>query len=203
MADCSNSGLTKIPPSLPDDLDWLLLSGNNISFLGVEANNNVTLQHISKLILQNNRIANISKKFLDIFVNNSKLSFLDISSNNLKFLQKYIRNITSLETLKIWKNNFQCSCDNIWMRNWIVNNNEIIEHNKEVKCQMKDGKWIPIIQMNEVDMKCLSDGSFAVWKIVGQLFEKNKRHIFATYYLPLLINNNEILLRNCFDLQYQ
>ena len=170
VADCSNSGLTKIPISLPDDLDWLLLSGNNISFLFAEASNHNTLKHISKLILQNNIIINISENILDIFANNSKLSFLDISSNNLKFLPKSIRNISSLAKLKIQKNMFQCSCDNTWMRNWLLNNSKIIENYKEIKCQMNGAKWIPIIQMNEVNMECLPNGSFAVWKIAGQLF---------------------------------
>ena len=188
MADCSNSGLTKIPSSLPDDLDWLLLSGNNISFLGGKASNHNTLKHISKLIIQNNRITNISEKFLDIFTNNLQLSCLDLSSNNLKSLPQNIRNITSLETLNIWDNKFQCSCDSTWMRNWILNNSEIIKKYKEVKCQMKDGKWIPLVQMNEVDMGCVSTGSFAIWKIVGQLCKKTKNPranlSFVIHFLP-------------------
>ena len=198
VADCSNSGLTNIPTSLPDDLDWLILSGNNISFLGVKASNNNTLMHISKLILQNNRITNISENFLDIFVNNSKLLFLDVSSNNLKFIPQNIRNMTSFKKLNIQGNNFQCSCNNTWMRNWFLNNVETIANYKEVKCQMKGGKWIPIVQMNEVDMGCVPNGYFAVWKIVGQLFNEHTKHnnfytnykLFATkiikYALPVL-----------------
>ena len=189
MADCSNSGLTKIPVSLPDDLDWLLLSGNNISFLGTEASNHNTLKHISKLILRNNKITNIPEKFLDIFVNNSKLSFLDISSNTLKNLPQNIRNIASLEKLKIFGNMFQCSCDNTWMRNWILNNSEIIENYQKIMCHMEGGKLIPIVQMNEVDMGCVPNGSFAVWKIVGKLFEENKKaHFCNTLFATLLIN---------------
>ena len=176
MAGCSNSGLTKIPLSLPYDLDWLLLSGNNISFLGTETSNLNTLSkylHISKLILQNNRITNIPEKFLDIFVNNSKLSFLDISSNTLMNLPQNIRNIASLEKLQIFGNNFQCSCDNTWMRDWILNNSEIIENYKKIKCQMEGGKFIPIVQMNEVDME---RGFLTVLKMAGQLFDKHNMH---------------------------
>ena len=192
MADCSNSGLTKIPPSLPDDLEWLILSGNNISFLSVEASTHSTLEHISELVLQNNRLTNISANFIGVFANNSKLTFLDISSNSLKFLPQNIRNITSLEKLNIQENSFQCSCDNTWMRNWILNKSEIIENYKEIKCQMKSGKWIPIVQMNEVDMGCLPNGSFAVWKIVGQLLKKNKHSTHNT------ICHNITFIQHCF-----
>ena len=73
------------------------------------------------------------------------------------------------------------------MRNWILNNTETIENYQEIQCQMKGGKWIPIVQMNEVDMGCLPDGSFAVWKTVGQLFNKKKKPranlLFVIHYL--------------------
>ena len=94
----------------------------------------------------------------------------------------------SLQKLDIQGNNFQCSCDNTWMIKWILNYTEVIENYKEVKCQMKGGKWIPIVQMKEEDMGCLPNGSFAVWKIVGQLFKEHKKHskfyIHNINYLP-------------------
>ena len=31
----------------------------------------------------------------------------------------------------------------------------------------ESGKWIQIVQMNEVDMGCLPNGSFVAWKIEG------------------------------------
>ena len=172
MADCSNSNLTQIPSSLPKDLDWLLLSGNNISFLDCKTVNNQILTHISKLNkskLKQNRINNISSKVLDIFVQSSSLDILDLSFNDLSFIPKNIRNITSLKSLNILGNKFKCTCDNMWMKDWILDNDNIVQNYKDIKCKMKGQKWFQIVQMNEVDMGCFPNGSFAVWKILGQI----------------------------------
>ena len=167
MADCSNSGLTQIPPSLPEDLDWLFLSGNNITFPA--AKNIELLDNISQLDLLRNRIANISPEVLNILFQNSRHLYLNIAFNELRSLPQNIRNLSSLENLSISDNKFECTCDNIWMKDWILKKSSIIQNYKDIKCQMKSGKWIPIIQMKEVDLGCVSDGSFVVWKISGQI----------------------------------
>ena len=167
VVNCSSSGLTKIPPSLPRDTDWLLLSGNNISALDEELSNMPLLSHISKLDLRTNKIKRLSKDFIDVFVQASQLLSLDISDNKLTSLPPNIKNISSLNELWISKNQFKCRCDSIWMKDWILDNKtEVVRHHNSVKCQMPSGKWIPVIKMREVDLGCI--GSFALWKITGK-----------------------------------
>ena len=168
VADCSRSVLTQIPNTLPYDTDWLILSGNKISSLGEETLNISVLNHISKLDLRANIIDTISSEFMDKFVKSGKRLFLDISMNKLRHLPEALQNVTSLEKLVISNNDFQCSCDEVWMKDWLLNNSKIVDSYGSIKCQMQSGRWIAIIQMNEVDLGCIPNpGSFQVWKIIG------------------------------------
>ena len=94
--------------------------------------------------------------------------------------------------LKIEGNPFQCSCDNTWMKDWILNNSDTIENYKNIECEMRGGKHVPIIQMNEVDMGCLPNG---LWKIVGKLFKEIANLTFVSRHTVCCnIKNNEIIL---------
>ena len=167
VADCSHSGLVKLPKSLPDDLDWLYLSGNKISLSDANATigNEMHryLYHISKLDVRSNFITNILSKFLDIFVESNQLLVLDISYNNLTTLNHKIKNLTSLEKIDISGNQFLCLCENFWIRDWILNNTNVINNYKTIKCQMPSGKWIPVITMSEEEMGC--HYHFPLWTI--------------------------------------
>ena len=175
VADCSHSGLTKLPASLPEDLDWLYLPENKISLSDAHYTANYEmhryLYHISKLDMRSNAITNISSKFLDIFVDSNRLLVLDISYNNLTTLPDKIKNLTSLEKININRNQFTCQCDNYWMRDWILNNTEIVNDYKVVTCEMPGGKWIPVIKMSEEDMGC--HYHFPLWTISSKFSEFN------------------------------
>ena len=169
VADCSYSGLKFIPHSLPKHTDWLLLSGNNFTSLNIQnMENNILLQYLSKLDLHNNKIRNISSKFLDTFTENNKLIYLDLSYNELITLPENVQNLSSLQTLKITGNKFKCSCNNIWMKDWFLNKSDLIDDYENVLCQMPSGKSIPIVKMDKADMVCIPSEAFATWKIAGE-----------------------------------
>ena len=72
VADCSHSDLTHVPDAIPEETDWLLLSGNNISSLiTAKKEINDTLYHLSQLDLHGNNLTNMSveicKDFEDIW----------------------------------------------------------------------------------------------------------------------------------------
>ena len=168
VANCSYSGLTHIPDSLPEQTDWLLLAGNNISSLKTESND--TLYHLSQLDLYDNSISNISFEAIDHFIQTNTLMYLNISKNQLRNLPENIKNLTSLTTLKIHGNIFECSCENFWMKEWLLNETQIVDDYKNIKCQMKSEKWIPVVRMDKADMGCVhsSEDMFALWKIIGK-----------------------------------
>ena len=170
VADCSHSGLINLPNSLPEHTDWLLLSGNNLTSLSIKNTQNTELlKYLKKLHLHSSKITNISSKFLDIFTETNNLLHLDLSKNELITLPENVQNLSSLQTLNIFDNKFKCSCDNIWMKDWFLNETDLIADFETVLCQMTSGKWIPIVKMDKTDMGCVpSEEIFPTWKIAGR-----------------------------------
>ena len=170
MADCSNLGLIEIPQNLPNYTAWIIVSGNNISSLSQETLKTPILPYITKLDISGNRLENITHEFIELFTHPYfRLSFLDISSNNLVGLPRNIMNITSLGNLRLTGNSFQCNCENLWMKNWL-NNSNIIENSTNIRCTMSKtpGEEIRMIHMNEDDMDCPSDNPILnSWEIFG------------------------------------
>ena len=172
VANCSYSGLTHIPDSLPEQTDWLILSGNNNSSLMIETTSvNDTFYYVSELDLDGNNLANISSEIMDGFIQNKIILHLDISNNHLESLPKSFKNLTSLNTLKISGNIFECSCDNFWMKEWLLNETQVVMDFENVKCKMKSGKWIPVVHMDKTDMGCIPTrgDAFSIWNILGRI----------------------------------
>ena len=176
VADCSDLGLIEIPQNLPNYTDWLIVSGNNISSLDQETLKTPILPYITKLDISRNRLENISHEFIEVFTNPYfKLSFLDISSNNLVRLPRNIMNISSLRNLRLTGNSFQCDCENLWMKNWL-NNSNIIENSTNIRCTMSKtpGEEILMIHMREKDMDCPSDNPILnpleIFGIISSIF---------------------------------
>ena len=157
-----NLGLIEIPQNLPNYTDWLVIPGNNISSLDQETLKTPFLPYITRLDISQNRLENISHEFIELFTHPyfSRLSFLDISNNNLVRLPRNIMNISSLRNLRLTGNSFQCNCENLWMKKWL-NNSNIIENSTNIRCTMSKtpGEEIIMIDMKEEDMDCPSQQS--------------------------------------------
>ena len=175
VANCSYSGLQNIPDNLPEDTHWLLLHGNNLTLLNRQnSKNSEFLQYLSVLDLHSSKIRNLSSNFVDILTGSNNLLYLDLSGNEFKTLPENLQNFSSLQTLKITGNKFKCSCGNIWMKDWFLNETDVIENYENVLCQMPSGKWIPIVKMDKINIGCVSiDGeAFSTWKITGKYLLK-------------------------------
>ena len=161
VADCTGLGLTDLPQSLPLSIDCLYLSRNKISSFH---NNATTFRQLTKLNLSSNTIDELSNAFLNWLLEDSQLTSLDISKNKLTTLPPGIKGVTSsLNELWISGNRFKCLCDHIWIKDWLVNNSGTVKDFNDVKCQMKSGKWIPMIEMHEENLGCVF--RFPLWTI--------------------------------------
>ena len=169
MADCSDSGLTEIPLSLPAYIDWLILSSNKISNISNTTLGAKILTHISALDLKGNSLDKIPRDFLEIFALSSNLVSLDISKNNLTSLPKFLKNVSSVKAMWISGNPFKCECDNMWMKQWILNNSNAVKDYKKAYCRTASGKKTDIIHMSEIDLGCVpkEKHEFPTWQITG------------------------------------
>ena len=55
------------------------------------------------------------------------------------------------------------------MKDWFLNETDLIEDYENMLCQMESGKWIPIVKMDKAEMECVPNvvESFSTWKIMG------------------------------------
>ena len=177
----------EIPQNFPNNTDWLLISGNDISTFNQEMLHESLFNNIKHLDISGNKLENISNKFIDFFTNSrSRLSFLDISNNNLTTLPRNIQNISSLETLRLSENSLKCSCENMWMKDWL-NRTDIIHDSTNISCQMPSRKEILMMDMNPEDLNCPSlespkNTKHNLWKIPGYILFS-----FFPFYIGLKI----------------
>ena len=177
MADCSNSNLKYLPASLPPTTNWLIVSTNSIRFL--DAKIFLGQKHLTKINARSNKITNLT----DNFVASAKgLTSLDISYNNINSLPKSLTQLTILQKIWMAGNELKCQCDNIFIRDWIVNNINIVKDHDKVQCQMPDETWIPVIEMDEGNLGCVY--KFPLWTISSKFSFVLCNHLESTkFYL--------------------
>ena len=140
---CHNKGLTKIPDSVVMDTDWLILSGNNFGSI-----NNYTeyLNTITLLNLSSSNIDYIDDIVMESILQNVKQ--FDIRKNKLTKLPKSI--VKASRDTKLWisGNPYECSCDMLWMRDWLLSSNSVIDK-ENVTCIAKHSKGTPFYSFLE------------------------------------------------------
>ena len=159
VGDCTNSSLKYLPISLPPIINWLSVSGNSIVFFDDRI---FDQKHLTKINASSNK--NKIRELSDSFVVNAKrLSSLDISNNKINSLPKNLTQLTTLKEMWMAGNELKCQCNNIFVRDWIVNNSNIVKDYDLVRCQMPDETRIPVIQMDEGNLGCIY--KFPMWTI--------------------------------------
>ena len=101
VADCSNSGLLVLPPSLSSGLDWLLLFSNNITNLSSGVFNKY--DRVSRINMANNNLSSIPKSTQDL----KSLTCLDLSHNSFVIFPSAALHIISLVRLDLGYNQIE------------------------------------------------------------------------------------------------
>ena len=82
--------------------------------------NNVALLNLSKC-----SITDIDESFMKIIIQSAKK--IDISVNELQSLPQTIQKVNG--TIKLWisGNPYQCSCDMMWMKDWLTTTRSVVD----------------------------------------------------------------------------
>ena len=126
--DCHNQDLTSLPKSVLKGTNWILASGNNLG--------NITrigkyIENITHLDLNNSRLSGITKAVMRSMLKNIKT--LVLKNNDLKILPRSI--IEANNETKLWlsNNSYDCNCDMMWMRDWLVKATNVMDK-EEIVC---------------------------------------------------------------------
>ena len=126
--DCHSKKLTALPKTILPNTDWLILSGNN---LGVIQTAQSYLNKITHLDLSSSNLKEISDQVLNAKMTN--IRYIDISNNNLKELPSSVASMINLTELRISGNPYDCNCDMMWMRDWLVEATNVMDK-EGIKC---------------------------------------------------------------------
>ncbi len=127
MSVCSGKPLVTIPSYLPEQTDNLLLNNGQVDRLCV---NDTSLKGIKKIEIRDNQIQDICDEFFEALkVVTSKSDEItveiDLRNNNIKSLPEIIQSISSVNWY-LSGNPYHCTCDTLWMADWLTKNLTVI-----------------------------------------------------------------------------
>ena len=126
--DCRNKGFSSLPETVLWETDWLLLSGNNLGSLNKAPD---YLKNITLLDLSSSNITDIDETVMEFIMHNGKI--LDIRKNKLRTLPKLITKANRTNKLWISNNPYECNCDMLWMKDWLMDSINI-QDKESVTC---------------------------------------------------------------------
>ena len=136
--DCRNKNLTSLPKTVLLHTNWILGSGNNLGNIDrVEK----YIENITHLDLRNSRISGITDGVMRSMSMNLKK--LNLSNNDLEILPPSIMEVNNDTQLWLSNNSYECNCDMMWMRDWLVKATNVMDR-EEVVCKKGQmiGKWL-------------------------------------------------------------
>ncbi len=146
----------KLPTAIPDMTNWLTITEGNIGQLSGQY---PYFNQIWYLNLRKTGINGISESSMELIVKGKSIRWIDLSGNNLLMISK---TITQGHFERIWLsgNEFSCTCDMLWMVNWLANTTSpaghVIQDYKEILCHTPAKyKGTPIYTINATYMNCL------------------------------------------------
>ncbi len=165
VMNCSTTNPSGLPNSLLPETDWFHMSGGNVSHL---CHVPTHFQSLKRIVLKNNSIKSFCQPFVEA-LRKVHLDFLDLSGNNLTKLPRKFEEMHFINSLNLSNNNFVCSCDIIWMIDWINNfttskGERIVRDFKDVKCHTGQKVGTPIYLLDSTKLHCFPP-EFAIWKI--------------------------------------
>lgn len=101
------------------------------------------LKRLKILRLENN---NLESLVPGMFSSLQSLQVFSLRFNNLKVInQSHLENLKSLTFFDVYGNKLQCTCDNLWFKNWSMNTEEVhIPFLRSYPCQQPDSQSLLI-----------------------------------------------------------
>ena len=136
------------------NLKFLSLNHNNFTFVPKETMK--PLKALKKLDLSGNLVAFIP---LDVFVTLRSLEFLNVSFCKVRvFHGMNLKKIMPQLKLAVNNNPLECTCDMLWMKEWLNNDPTVFYHWPQVKCKFpKRLSGRTLAGLNRSEMNCTCD----------------------------------------------
>ena len=122
MFNCSNRNLTGLPQDILNDTHWLILTDNN---LGELFEPKAYLKEVSHINISSSKITRVSTNITELMTEGK--TYFNLRNNSLRNLPEVITNTRNTTELWIAENPYECNCDMIWMRDWLVQATNVMD----------------------------------------------------------------------------
>nr|QNL15312.1 toll-like receptor 9.1 [Littorina littorea] len=131
IVDCKRAGLTSLPPRVPPNTRELWLQNNTIKSLEKLP----YLRDLHHLKLSSNNLQDLPQDVIS-FMKDLRLLYVD--DNWLTGLSSPLEQV---KQLRVAGNRFRCDCHTLWMKDWLLGHQNVVEDWLDVQCSVegKDG----------------------------------------------------------------
>ena len=168
MYNCSSQNLDKMPLSVPNFSDWVLLKDNNINNIDRFPN---YLSKAQFLHLGGNILSNLNNSFLFKLQTSRSITWLNLAENRLTQIPTNFQELLLLQKIWLSGNPFHCDCSMLWMISWLNNfttpeGEHIIQDYQDVRCRSGGAVGTPFYKLNEVMLGFYPKGLTILQKVL-------------------------------------
>ncbi len=131
--DCSNKDLSELPQTIIPSTEKLIMKGNKLGMLETVDNQ---LSQIAIFQLDSSGITRISDYAMRRLL--QKSDEIILSWNNLTVFPTSIQEMENKTKLWLGDNPYECNCDMMWMRDWLLNATNVMDKDR-ITCA--SGEW--------------------------------------------------------------
>ena len=130
----AHKNLTSLPKHVLQSTNWILASGNKLGNIDEVAK---YMENITYLDLSNSQVSGIADDVMRSMLKN--LETLKLANNAIEVLPPSIMEANNDAELWISNNSYDCNCDMMWMRDWLVKATNVMDK-EQVLC--RKGKMV-------------------------------------------------------------
>ncbi|XP_050396907.1 protein toll [Patella vulgata] len=161
LVDCSSRALTQLPQHMPYNSIAIDLNNNSLTSLDVRN----YLIRTTGLNVSHNQISALDPGIVPLLVN---VTYLDLRNNQLSNLPRSFEDTLFDNSTSIFLsgNAWKCSCENVWMSQWLNKNNNSVSDGSSLQCLNDANKTYKFHDLNPDILKCSFKTSLAILAII-------------------------------------
>ncbi len=133
--NCHHNNMTELPDQLLPRTEQLIMTGNHVINI-LFSKNRSDLSDLKTLNLENNSVRKIDEaSFKALLLCGISVK---LSGNHIRQVPPMLANINYTADIWLGRNPYECNCDTMWMRDWLLNATNVMDKEKIV---CASGKW--------------------------------------------------------------
>ena len=115
--------------------------------------------NITRIDLHSSGIITICDEYFEFLAEHGKVDVLNLTNNSITTLGTVITKVSSLETAYLGGNPIHCTCDILWLTDWLVNfttpsGEKVVRDYEKVTCYGGEWDGTSVYKLDPMEMGC-------------------------------------------------